>query len=246
VRRLAACLVILAVAAPAAFAGSTAPPKMLGPYGKGADSYWLWRARGKPKAVVVFMHGLDESELRPANHLPWIEHLAGQGNEVVYPRYEVVPGGGPALLHTLIGVHAALVRLGRPQLPLVVVGYSRGGRLAVEAAAVMWRISVRPAAVMSIFASALNPSLEEVVDFTRLPHTARVVLLAGEEDSPAGVRELLVRLRDGDFPADHVEASVIRTKGRFHADHFSAMQTGPEARRQFWDRLDRLVRRVAG
>ncbi len=241
-RRIVACLLLAAVVAlPAA----AAPPRMEGPFLKGADLYWVWRAP-HPRSVVVFMHGLDQSELYPGNHLPWIEHLVRAGNDVIYPRYENAPGRGPALLHSAKAVIAGIIRLGRPRVPVVIVGYSRGGRLAVELAASAWRFRVVPAAVMSIFPSELNPQLEEVVDFTRLPHSARVVLLAGAEDSPAGVRELLGRLRDGGFPAEQVEVAVIPSKGSFHADHFSAMQVTPEAKRQFWARLDRLIRRVTG
>ncbi len=217
-----------------------APPAMQGPYGQGADIYWLWRVP-HPRAVVVFEHGLDPSELYPGNHQPWLDHLAREGSDVIYPRYEDAPGRGPALIHSLTAIHAALVRLGKPHVPLVVVGYSRGGRLAVELSAAAWRIGARPAAIMSIFPSTLNRQAEEIVNLTNLPKTARIVLLAGQEDSPAGVLELLKRLRKDHFPAAHVQAVVVHSKGSFHADHFSALQTTPEAKRQFWDRLDRLV-----
>jgi pimeloyl-ACP methyl ester carboxylesterase len=244
VRRALLAGIVLALLAPGASTGSAPQPKMLGPYAKGADAYWIWRTHGPPKAVVVFEHGLDESELNPWNHLPWIEHLVERGNDVIYPKYETVPGAGPALLHSLIGIHAGLVRLGRPRVPIVVVGYSRGGRLAVEVASVMWRISQRPAAVMSIFPSTLNPRLEEVVNFTHLPHSTRLLLVAGDEDSPAGVRELLRRLERSNFPPARVDIATIRSRGRFHADHFSALQWGPEAKRQFWAPLDRLISSV--
>jgi pimeloyl-ACP methyl ester carboxylesterase len=243
-RRIALLLALAAVCAPIAAAVPSAEPKMLGPYGRGADAYWIWKARGAPKAVVVFEHGLDESELNPANHLPWIEHLVERGNDVVYPRYERSPAGDPALLHSLIGIHAGLIRLGRPQAPAVVVGYSRGGRLAAEVAAVMWRIGVRPAAVMSVFPSTLNPAVEEVVNFTHLPRSTRLLLVAGDEDSPAGVRELLRRLERSNFPPERIRVAVVRSQGRFHADHFSALQWGPEARRQLWTPLDRLIASV--
>jgi pimeloyl-ACP methyl ester carboxylesterase len=242
VARIALCAVVLALAVPAAAA---APPRMQGPFLQGADMYWVWRAPN-PRAVVVFMHGLDPSELYPANHLPWIEHLVRMGNDVIYPRYESAPGRGPALLHSAKAVVAGIVRLGRPRVPVVIVGYSRGGRLAVELAASAWRFRVTPAAVMSVFPSELNPQVEEVVDFTRLPHSARVVLLSGQEDSPAGVRELLRRLRDGGFPVENVEVGIVRSRGSFHADHFSAMQTTPEAKRQFWATLDRVIARAHG
>jgi hypothetical protein len=83
VRRLLLAVAILAAAAPAALGRQAPPPRMLSPFGSGADIYWLWRAPAKAKTVVVFMHGLDRSELYPSNHLPWIEHLAQQGNDVV-------------------------------------------------------------------------------------------------------------------------------------------------------------------
>jgi pimeloyl-ACP methyl ester carboxylesterase len=244
VRRILASLAVLAVAVPPALAGSAAPPRMRGPFGQGADIYWTWRASGKPKTVVVFMHGLDQSELYPSNHLPWIDHLAQRGNDVVYPRYENNPGAFGALRHTLVAVRAALVHLGRPRVPVVVVGYSRGGRLAVELAAVTPAIGVAPAAVMSIFPSELNPNAEEVVDLRSLGRSTRLTLVVGQEDSRSGARELLSRLAVADFPPENIEAVVIRSKGSFHADHFSAMQTGPEARRQFWARLDRLIASV--
>src|SRR4051812_34181223 len=168
---------------------------MLGPYGKGPDAYWLFKAKGAPKSVVVFEHGFDESELNPWNHVEWIHHLTAQGSDVIYPKYETVAGEGPALLHSLVGIHAGLVRLGRPHVPIAVLGYSRGGRLAVEVASVLWRISQKPAAVMSVYPSTLNPQLEEVVNFSHLPRSARVLLVAADRDSPAGVRELLQRLQ---------------------------------------------------
>jgi len=236
----AAALALLVLAAP----GSAAGPKALGPYGKGPDAYWIWKARGAPKAVVVFEHGLDRSELDPWNHTAWIDHLVARGNDIVYPRYETVPGGGPALLHSLIGIHDGLVRLGRPKVPVVVLGYSRGGRLAVEVAAVMWRISRRPAAVMSVYPSTLNPKVEEVVNFTHLPHATRLLLVAADRDSPAGVRELLRRLERASFPAANVSTAVVRSRGSFRADHFSALQDGPDARRQLWAPLDRLIASV--
>jgi pimeloyl-ACP methyl ester carboxylesterase len=242
--RILLAFVLVAACAPAVAPGSAPEPKMLGPYGKGADAYWIWKAGGTPKAVVVFEHGLDESELNPANHLPWIEHLVGRGNDVIYPRYERSPAGDPALLHSLIGIHAGLVRLGRPHVPTVVVGYSRGGRLAAEVAAVMWRIGVEPAAVMSVFPSNLNPRVEEVVNFTHLPRSTRLLLVAGDEDSPAGVRELLRRLHRSHFPPERIRVAVIHSRGTFHADHLSALQWGPEARRQFWLPLDRLIASV--
>ena len=128
---------------------------------------------------------------------------------------------------------------------MVVVGYSRGGRLAVEFTAIAPAIKVAPAAVMSIFPSQLNPLAEELIDLRTLEPSTKIMLVVGEEDSREGARELLTRLRNAGFPARNVQAVLIRSKGSFRADHFSALQTGPELRRQFWARLDRLVDSVA-
>ena len=60
---------------------------------------------------------------------------AGEGYDVVYPRYESPPPDANARNNIVGAVGAALGTLGRPNVPLVLVGHSRGGRLAVEAAA---------------------------------------------------------------------------------------------------------------
>jgi hypothetical protein len=104
-RRITLIAILAAVVATPA---SAAPPTMQGPFGNGADIYWVWRAP-HPQSIVVFMHGLDQSELYPGNHLPWIEHLVRMGNDVVYPRYENAPGRGPALLHSAKATVAAIV-----------------------------------------------------------------------------------------------------------------------------------------
>ncbi len=60
-----------------------------GPYGKGADQVWLVRPTGPIRSVVVFLHGMGgEIEDTPANHVPWLLHLARRGSAVIYPRYE--------------------------------------------------------------------------------------------------------------------------------------------------------------
>jgi pimeloyl-ACP methyl ester carboxylesterase len=244
-RRLLVCLVLLAVSAPAALGGSAPHPRQLGPFGNGADLYWLWHAQGKRQAVVVFLHGLDRSELNPAHHLPWIEHLAQQGDDVIYPTYELQPGARGAIRHTINAVDRGLRRLGRPKVPVVLVGYSRGGRLAVEFAAIAPAIQVVPAAVMSIYPGSLNPVAEETIDLRTLEPSTRITLVVGQEDSREGAQELLHRLAQAGFPARNIKAVLIHSKGSFHADHFSALQTGPEARRQFWAPLDRLIRSAA-
>jgi pimeloyl-ACP methyl ester carboxylesterase len=215
-----------------------------GPIGQGADQYWLFLPKGEPKAVVVFLHGLDESELRPDNHLPWLRHLAAQGDAVVYPRYELKPGTFGAVRHTVAATSAALRRLGDPRAPLIMIGYSRGGRLAVETAAVLPAVVRVPSAVISVFPSRLNPLEEEQIDLATISPSTHIALLAGDRDTDVGsdgARELLRRLQAGGFPPSSVEATVIRSSRGFVADHFAPLRASKAVQTKLWAPADRLV-----
>jgi len=58
-------------------------------HGIGKDEYWVVHAKGKPKAVVVFLHGLGQDSGEQLE--PWQAHLASRGYDVIYPRYEDPP-----------------------------------------------------------------------------------------------------------------------------------------------------------
>jgi pimeloyl-ACP methyl ester carboxylesterase len=243
-------LLLLALAAVGCGGGASSGAKgEEGPIGRGADQYWLFLPKGTPKAVVVFLHGLAESELRPDNHLPWLRHLAAQGDAVVYPRYELKPGTFGAVRHTVAATSAALDRLGDPKAPLTVIGYSRGGRLAVEAAAVLPAVVRVPAAVISVFPSRLNPLEEEQIDLATISPTTHIALLAGDRDTDVGsegARELLRRLQAGGFPPSSIEAKVIRSSQGFVADHFAPLRASMAVQTKLWAPADRLVAATEG
>jgi pimeloyl-ACP methyl ester carboxylesterase len=239
---LVLALVVVATGCGGSSSASLGPRVTLeGPIGSGADRYWLYRPRDEPRAVVVYLHGLDESELIPANHRAWLFHLALEGDAVVYPTYETAPGAYGATRHIQLAVAEAMRRLGSPKVPIVAVGYSRGGRLAVEWAAFARRFGRTPAAVMSIFPGRLNAQLEEKVDLRKLDPKTRVAILVGEADDREGARELVRRLARAAFPPERIDAVLVRSSTGFVADHFSVFQTSPAARKAFWARADRLV-----
>src|SRR5512132_504840 len=70
-------------------------------------------------------------EATPANHLPWIKHLVKRGSIVVYPRYEMAYEADP-MPFIVNGVRAATKRVDVDKLPVLSIGYSRGGAIAVE------------------------------------------------------------------------------------------------------------------
>jgi acetyl esterase/lipase len=242
-RRLLPLLLLLAIAAGC---GGGGPPRVKeeGPIGLAADQYWLFLPETKPRSIVLFLHGLHTSELEPDNHRPWLRHLAEQGNAVVYPRYELNPGTFGALKHIVVATRAALQRLDFPDVPLVVIGYSRGGRLAVESAALLPGLGRPPAAVMSVFPGLLNPYAEERIDLGSIDRSTRIQMLAGDRDrsvSSDGAKALLDRLEIAGFPARNVEAVLVKSREGFVADHVAPLGTSEQARAEFWGRADRLI-----
>lgn len=243
---LLAPLAALVLLLPACGGGADAPAREEGPFGAGANEYWLYRPDGKPRALVVFLHGLSRASLDPKPHRPWLEHLAEQGNAVLYPRYELSPGARGALGRILVAVQAGVERLRSPFVPTVVIGYSRGGRLAVGYAAVAEAIGRVPAGVMSVFPGLLNPAAEEVVDFRSIDRRTAIRLLVGDRDRTGqqGATELLVRLRAASIPQRNVRLLVIRSRDGFEATHGAPLETSEGARREFWERADRLIDQV--
>jgi acetyl esterase/lipase len=217
------------------------------PVGDGADRAWVMRPEGTPRSVVVFVHGLGGAgEILPTNHLPWLRHLVSEGNAVVYPAYERQPGGTKAVAHLLAGVKNGLDALGNPKVPLAAIGYSRGGRLVVE-----WAALQRPApkAVLSVFPSQINPAMEPPIDLRKLDHAMKLELLVGDADDTVGnggAAELLDRLLTFGFPQQNIHGAVVHSTPDLVADHFAPLQTNADAQRLFWVPGDRVVDEARG
>ena len=75
---------------------AAAPSFTVHTYGRAATKAWVF-APARPRLIVLFVHGLgDKRETTPYYHRPWLEHLAREGYEVVYPAYETFPFGPTA------------------------------------------------------------------------------------------------------------------------------------------------------
>jgi dienelactone hydrolase len=214
---------------------------------RGADRYWIFGAKNRePRAFVVFLHGHgDPVEMTPANHRPWLRHLADRGDVVVYPQYEDYPGQTGAVPHIVRAAQRAWRNIGAQRcLPVVVIGYSRGGGLAVKYAASASRAEPIPDAVVSVFPGS---SEEAPVDLRRLPVGIQIRVMIGDRDQVVGNQgaiALLNGLRRAGFNPDNVEVVVVRSRGGFVATHGSVFDTSPQAKREFWRRTDRLIERL--
>jgi acetyl esterase/lipase len=237
-------LVLVVLAASACGSGSRSTQE---PYGKGADEVWVFRpAHGPPRSIVVFVHGHGgPGEDTPQYHLPWLRHLVAGGNAVLYPRYELYPGAHGTVAHIVAAVRTGVGVLGRPDVPIVGIGYSRGGRLVMDWAARAAGTAFAPGALLSVFpASGEDP--EE--DLSRIARRTPILVLVGDRDEvvgDVGARALVRELEAAGVVAASVGVEVVRSHDGFVASHLSVLEDSPGARSAFWARADDLIAIVA-
>jgi predicted esterase len=236
-----------AVGVTAGCGGSSAsllpPMQQQGPLGKGAREVWFYAAKGKPRSLVVFLHGYGGPvEETPANHVAWLKHLAAKGSDVVYPRYEVDVSTNP-----YPDIDAALAsarrRLGNPHVPVVVIGYSRGGRLAIDEAAWLAAHGHEPRLALLVYPAVHAPG-ERLMSLRSFDSNLRVAMMIGDKDKVvdgAGARVILARLELADFPASRIKLMIIRSTRTFKATHLSVLGENPGAKAEIWKPADKLI-----
>ncbi len=214
-------------------------------YGRGADRVWVFRpAHGDLKHVVLFVHGLgDQRETTPFHHRAWLEHLAAEGNAVLYPRFELYPAAPRPLDHLIRGARLGWQRLGT-DAPVLAIGYSRGGRLVMDYAALAHGVGPVPRTILSVFPAG---SMDPLHDLGTIRKGTKVVMLSGDRDEVVGthgVNQLVTQLAASGFPYPDLSYQVVRSQGAFVATHLSVLDDTPGARAAYWERADRLLARL--
>jgi hypothetical protein len=222
-------------------------PVETGPYTSGANGVWVFRPAGKPKAVVVFFHGQGgPTEAQPVNHIAWINDLLDHGAIVIYPRWEL-SFVRAAMPHVIAGMKKAVSKVDVKGLPVLSLGYSRGGGLAVEYAAEAPKHAVPvPDAVFSVFPSPFG-DWSHPINLKPIRHDTTIQFLVGQADTvvgTSGLRLLLLRLERAKFPPGKVHVHVVKSHGTFVADHAAPMGVSPEARKAFWVPADKLLEQI--
>jgi acetyl esterase/lipase len=211
-------------------------------YGHGADRVWIFRPEhGKPKHVVLFVHGLgDQLETTPVHHQAWLEHLAREGNAVLYPRFELHPAAPEPLRHLLAGARLGWKQLG-VDAPVLAIGYSRGGRLVMDYAALAHGVQPVPRTILSVFPAG---SMDPLQNLATIRKGTKVVLLAGDHDEVVGthgVNQLVTQLAASGFPYGNLTYQVVLSQNGFFATHLSVLDDTEGAHAAYWDRADRLL-----
>jgi dienelactone hydrolase len=202
------------------------------------------------RPVVVFIHGLFATN--PAQYGPWLDHLAREGEVVVYPTYQqgLTP---PArfLANALAGIRAALARVRVDERRLVVAGHSAGGALAADYAGIARRVGLPAArAVLAAYPGRRLPSLRvegleiPAVPGALVPPRTRIVALAGANDRTVGTvtaREIVAGASR--VPRGRRTYRLVTTPAA--DDHLAPQRAGPASRRVFWTVLDRLLADVS-
>jgi dienelactone hydrolase len=244
VRRLLLLAALTVAASGCGSSGSRLKPLIQhGPVGSGAREVWFYAAKGKPRSVVVFLHGFGgPTEETPVNHVAWLKHLAVEGSDVIYPRYE--RGASPNPFPDLdAGISAAMSRLGNPKAPRIVIGYSRGGRIALDYAALQASRRQEPKAVLAVFPAPSSP-YEKLGPLEALDSKTEIVMMVGDRDTGVGglgAHEILRRLERARFPASRIQVIGVKSTKRFSATHLSVMEVSAGARRAFWEPADKLI-----
>ena len=240
-------LLLAAVGLTAGCGGSSAPQQtplqQQGPVGKGAREVWFYAAKGKPRSLVVFLHGYGGPvEETPANHVAWLKHLAAEGSDVVYPRYEVDVSTNP-----YPDIDAALAsarrRLRNPHVPVVVIGYSRGGRLAIDESAWLAEHGHEPRLALLVYPAVHAPG-ERLIPLRNLDSRLKVAMMVGDKDhivGGEGARVILARLELANFPASRIKLMVIKSTASFKATHLSVLGESQGAKAEIWKPADRLI-----
>lgn len=221
------------------------PPFRVHSFGQGATRVWVFAPAARPRLVVLFVHGLGgQRETTPYYHRPWLEHLAREGYEAVYPAYEAHPLQNGALKHLVQGLAVAAAHVA-PGVPVAAIGYSRGGRLVVDYASVSSATGLVPGRIFSVFpAGTMDPPL----DLRPLDGHTKVLIVAGDSDQTVGhvgANELITQLEIAGFPYRDVHFETVRSHGFFVADHLSVLSSDADARQAFWVRADRFFAPLA-
>src|SRR5262249_59101623 len=104
-------------------------------------------------------------------------------------------------------------KLGRRGVPVIVIGCSRGGRIAMDYSALRAAGGHEPRLVVCVFPAVHAPG-ERLASLKPLDGQTRLVLMVGDKDTGvdgSGARVLLARLALASFPPSPAALIIVRS-----------------------------------
>ncbi len=229
--------------------GAFGPDIDVGVVGKGLDTTYIIRAKGLtgPQPAVIFLHGFGSSLV--VGYEAWLEHLARQGMTVIFPSWQQAPyptdGSQNPRVNMFRGVRLAVKAMPIQEDKVAVMGFSAGGALAYDYAALAKEIDVPKARlVFSVYPGRAFPGEEKAM--LPLPPAGgmepdtKVVILVSRKDEEAGTRWGVDQYRQlKDRPRELRELVYVTRPGL--TDHYAPGDVSRKARQVFWQPFDRLL-----
>lgn len=160
-------------------------------------SYWIitptgWVGGGTAPTklpLVVFVHGFSQNQ--PANYASWINHIARQGNVVIFPKYQNFFTFSAAVWtpNAISSVKDALSKP-FPSIPpdttlgMIIVSHSAGGLVSMNMANRYAANGLPKPTALVLAAPYFDPAID--ASLSGIPATARVLCMVGNVDTNVG------------------------------------------------------------
>ncbi|MFT4036420.1 MAG: hypothetical protein QM679_12675 [Patulibacter sp.] len=234
--------------------GATGTDVEVGAVGDGETRTYIIRKRGAhgTQPAVIFLHGFGSSYI--AGYEPWISHLAREGLTVIFPAWQTPPyptdGSQNPRTNMFDGVQLAVDAVPVQRDKVAVLGFSAGGALAFDYAALGSKLRVPPAKlVYSIYPGRAFPGIKKAMlpipPTGPIPADTRIVTLVSRKDEDAGTRWGREQYDALAGRPDHLRALVYVTEPGL-GDHYAPGRTTIAARRVFWEPFDRELTEQVG
>lgn len=208
------------------------------PLGTGGMQVWIFTPDAPRPAVanvVLFLHGYRATD--PVDYAGWIDHLAREGNIVLYPVFEAARGDPPEVSerNEIEATKQALRWLAtnspiKPSLAgFSVVGHSFGGGLSARFAALAGAAGLpQPKAVMAVEPGWQGGSKYPADNLTQIPPSTYLIIVGGDRDQFEDSRQSgLIYRATPQIPPDHKTFVRFHSTGNLIADHYMPLSPIP-------------------
>ena len=188
----------------------------------------------------MLLHGLGQDSGEQLE--PWQAHLAGEGYDVIYPRYESPPPD-PEARNNIVGAVRPGARDARTSERAARPGRAFAGRPARRRGGRLPEAEARD----RVLPGADQPAFEPATNLKLIPKTTTSISSSATRTRASAIQrrvELDRRLLSFGFPAARIHGGIVNRAKGFTADHMSVYSLSEAGKRAIWGRTDRLIARA--